>query len=199
MPHTDNQYYQDNAQLFFDQTVSVDMSEFYCYFLRALPSSARILDAGCGSGRDAKYFLDLGYEVSAFDASPAIAKLASEYIGSDVEILTFLEMEYESVFDGIWACASLLHTPIKELPEVIGRLHKALADGGVLYASFKYGAGEHKRNGRVFTDMNEVGISDLVNRLGSFYELKTWITGDQRNGREGELWLNTLLRSKVKG
>lgn len=191
-----NDYYQDNAQQFFDQTVSVDMSELHRSFLATLPAPARILDAGCGSGRDARCFLEAGQEVVAFDASPAIALLASEYIGSPIEILTFQEMEYESRFDGIWACASLLHVPTGELPEVFGRLHRALVAGGVLYASFKYGAGEHLRNGRRFTDMNETDLSQLVARIGGFTEISTWVTGDQRAGREDERWLNTLLRSE---
>jgi hypothetical protein len=82
------------------------------------------------------------------------------------------------------------------LPDVFDRLRRALVGDGVLYASFKYGMGEHERNGRMFTNMNELALSDLIDRVGGFSEIKTWITGDQRAGREDELWLNTLLRAE---
>jgi SAM-dependent methyltransferase len=196
MPSSGNGYYQNNARLFFDQTVDVDMSDLYRIFLATLPPLAKILDAGCGSGRDSKYFLGAGHEVTAFDASSSIAQLASDYIGSPVEVMTFQEMKYSSSFHGIWACASLLHVSTRELPDVFDRLRRALVGDGVLYASFKYGMGEHERNGRMFTNMNELALSDLIDRVGGFSEIKTWITGDQRAGREDELWLNTLLRAE---
>lgn len=192
-----NDYYQENAQRFFDQTVSVDMSELHRNFLELLPSPAKILDAGCGSGRDAKSFLDAGHAVTAFDASPAIVRLASAYIAAPVALLTFQKMEYEASFDGIWACASLLHVPFRELPEVFRRLRRALVDGGVLYASFKYGTGEVPRNGRRFTDMTELDLSQLLGQVDGFAEIRTWVSGDQRPGRGDEQWLNTLLRAEV--
>jgi len=196
MSNSGDDYYHNNAQLFFDQTVDVGMSNLYRVFLDTLPPLAKILDAGCGSGRDSRYFLEVGYEVTAFDASSSIAQLAADYIGSPVEVMTFQEMNYASCFHGIWACASLLHVSTKELPEVFVRLRRALVGDGVLYASFKYGSGEHERNGRIFTNMNELALSGLIDRVGGFSEIKTWITGDQRAGREDELWLNTLLRSE---
>lgn len=196
MPPANNDYYQANAKLFFDQTVAVNLSELYQHFIANLPPLARILDAGCGSGRDSKHFLDAGYKVTAFDASSCLAQLASEYIGRSVKVQSFSEIEYQSEFDGIWACASLLHVPMIEMPGVLLRLRRALVKDGILYASFKYGMGEHNRNGRMFTDMNEIVLFDLIDQVRGFSEIQTWVTNDQRAGREDELWLNTLLRSE---
>jgi trans-aconitate methyltransferase len=71
--------------------------------------NGHILDAGCGSGRDSSYFLDKGFDVSAFDASAELAKLASQLIHRPVTVCQFNEYESDKPFDGIWACASLLH------------------------------------------------------------------------------------------
>jgi hypothetical protein len=97
-------------------------------------------------------------------------------------------------FDGIRACASLLHVPNVELPDVMGRLRAALKPGGILYGSFKYGSGEREHNGRRFTDLDEPGLAGLLAHVPGLEPVETWTTGDRRPGRESERWLNTLLR-----
>ncbi|NCA72135.1 MAG: class I SAM-dependent methyltransferase, partial [Sphingobacteriia bacterium] len=135
-------YYEDQAGAFFAGTVGVDMTPLYARFLALVPPGAHLLDAGCGSGRDALAFQRLGYRVSACEASPALARLASDYCGLPVEVRRFQDIDWVARFDAIWACASLLHVPMLELPGVMRRLARALVPGGVLYASFKHGAGE---------------------------------------------------------
>jgi SAM-dependent methyltransferase len=108
--------------------------------------------------------------------------------------LRFQEISWQQQFDGIWACASLLHVPPVELPDVMQRLHRALKPGGVLYASFKYGRGERDHHGRRFTDMDERGLAELLHHVSELDPLETWTTGDRRPDREAERWLNTLLR-----
>ena len=137
-------YYNENAEAFCEGTRFADMSETRGRFLRYVQPGGLILDAGCGSGRDSKYFLEHGYRVVAMDASEEICRLASEYLGQVVECRRFEGIAETEKYDGIWACASLLHVPYTELPEMIARLVKALVDGGVLYASFKYGREENE-------------------------------------------------------
>jgi SAM-dependent methyltransferase len=186
-------YYRANAAAFFADTLAVDMAPVYARFLPHLPVGGRILDAGCGSGRDTRAFLDRGYTVTAFDASAELAALAAAHVGQPVQVLRFQDLEWTQAFDGIWACASLLHVPATELPEVLRRLTRALRPGGVLYASFKYGSGEREHHGRRFTDLDEAGLATLLSQVQGLTGLDTWTTGDRRPGRESERWLNALL------
>ncbi|MCG7373465.1 class I SAM-dependent methyltransferase [Pseudomonas luteola] len=82
-------YYQQHAAQFFAETAEVDMHELHMQFLARIPAGGYILDAGCSSGRDAKAFVQMGYQVSAFDASPVLADLASNYLGQPVQVLRF--------------------------------------------------------------------------------------------------------------
>ena len=185
-------YYQQNAQRFFDETVDVDMSAVYQPFLALLKPGARILDAGCGSGRDAKAFSERGYAVDAFDASAELAERAERLIGRPVEVMRFQELTAVEQYDGIWCCASLLHVPEKELPEVMARLAKALKPGGVWYVSFKYGTGERMKDGRRFTDMNEARLRGIVSALTDVHLKDIWTTGDRRPDRD-DVWVNGLV------
>ncbi len=194
MPDLNRDYYQHHADTFFDGTVEVDMTPLYGRFLPLLAEGAAILDAGCGSGRDALAFGNLGYSVTAFDASPAFVALAERHTGQPVQCLRFQDITWQEQFDGIWACASLLHVPSAELPDVVDRLRKALQPGGILYASFKYGSGEREHHGRRFTDLDEPGLVALLELVPGLEPVETWTTGDRRPGRESERWLNTLLR-----
>ncbi|WP_337016711.1 class I SAM-dependent methyltransferase [Leclercia sp. AS011] len=186
-------YYQDNAQTFFDGTVNVDMSSLYEAFTKHLAPGARVLDAGCGSGRDAKAFLEMGYQVEAFDASSAMVELAREHTGLPVQLMTFADVDWKEEFDGIWCCASLLHVPAAELPGVMRRLADALKPGGVWYVSFKYGDGEREVDGRRFTDMDEVGLEILLKTVVWMKIAKMWTTRDLRPENK-EFWLNGILR-----
>jgi SAM-dependent methyltransferase len=186
-------YYQDNAHGFFANTVALDLEPLYARFLPHIPAGGHILDAGCGSGRDARAFLEQGYTVTACDAAPALAALASAHCGLPVQVLRFEEIDGQARFDGIWACASLLHLALLELPDVLRRLAIALKPGGVLYTSFKYGYGEREHGGRRFTDLDETGLTALLQTSPCFTILETWITVDRRPERGDDRWLNTLL------
>ncbi len=189
-----NDYYQQHAERFFSETVTVDMSALYQPFVAHLKPGARILDAGCGSGRDANAFSAMGYDVEAFDASAELVELARQHSGLPVEQKHFEDVTEVERYEGIWCCASLLHVPLAELPEVLARLARALKPDGVWYLSFKYGCGERDKDGRVFTDMDEIKLDDLIADLENIVLLDTWITGDKRPERQNEKWLNSLLR-----
>jgi len=192
-------HYDENARAFLDGTRDVDMTPLYERFLPRVPAGGAILDAGCGSGRDTLAFRERGYRVTAFDASPELARLAEAHTGQTVHVLRFEDLEWEEAFDGIWACASLLHVPRGQLADAFRRLARALKPGGVLYASFKYGTGDHFRGGRHFTDLDEEELSRIIARIPDLTVLDTWQTPDQRPGREEESWLNALFQGSGSG
>jgi SAM-dependent methyltransferase len=153
-----------------------------------------VLDAGCGSGRDAKAFVDLGFDVIAFDASTEMVARAARHAGCPVLHMTFDEMGWSEEFDGIWASASLLHVPRTSLVATVRRCCQALRPTGVFYASFKYGDTERTKDGRRFTDMTETTFQEIVGLAGGLQVLEMWRTGDVRPGRQDEMWLSTLTR-----
>lgn len=185
-------YYKQHADAFFSGTVDVDMTSLYQPFIAALPAQGRVLDAGCGSGRDSKAFAGMGYHVEAFDASPEMVAMASEHAGLAVRQMRFDEVAALSRYDGIWCCASLLHVPAAGLPDAMQRLARALKPGGIWYVSFKYGYGEREKEGRRFTDLNEAGLTALVTPLKDITLHQLWTTEDKRPDRS-EIWLNALL------
>lgn len=187
------EYYQKNADLFVEGTVSADMHDAQMRFLRMLPPHAYILDFGCGSGRDAKAFLDQGYQVDAVDGSPELCCIASGLIGKPVKQMLFDDLSVSNQYDGIWACASILHLPRRDLVDVLPKISNALKTDGVLYASFKYGSYEGMRDGRYFTDFTEESMGNLMDEVPSLLIVDTWITNDVRPERE-ERWINTLAR-----
>lgn len=186
-------YYNQYADEFAQATLHVDMESLYQPFLAELPDSARILDVGCGAGRDTFAFKMKGYEVDAIDYSEELVKKATRLTGIPVKLQSFYEIDTDQAYDGIWACASLLHCERTRLNEVIGKLLSALKPNGVLYMSFKYGNGDREKDGRQFTDLNEVQVKDLLNQCDDVSQLKQWITIDQRPDRS-EKWLNILLK-----
>jgi SAM-dependent methyltransferase len=177
-------YYQNHAQDFFDGTVNVDMTPLYEAFTQHLPHGARVLDAGCGSGRDAKAFHEMGYQVDAFDASSAMVELARQHTGLPVQLMTFSEIDGKAQYDGIWCCASLLHVPSSELPAVMQKLADALKPGGVWYVSFKYGNGERVQGERRFTDLDEEGLRELLKAVPGMEIASLWVTQDNRPDRD---------------
>lgn len=174
-----------------------DMTFCRNQFLKCLNSQSRILDAGCGSGRDSKAFFDLGYEVIAMDASRKICEVAEKVLGQKVLCQSFEELDMENMLDGIWACASLLHVQKERISDVLHRLKRALRDGGVLYASFKYGNGEVVRQGRYFHNYDELTLKELMQDAG-FEILELFVTEDVREGRSEEKWVNVIGRERYR-
>lgn len=188
-------YYNENADTFIEGTLFVDMSQLQNKFTSYLEEGSHILDAGCGSGRDSLAFKQAGYTVTAIDGCKALCEKASELLGQPVRHILFQEITEENIYDGIWACATLLHVPEDEMVDVFTRLSRALKAEGIFYASFKYGDFEGERNGRYFTDYTEERFSALLEKFPEFIQLEQFITMDQRPERE-ERWLNVVLRKK---
>ena len=186
-------YYNKYAEEFTASTFKVEMESLYVPFLRYLPEQASILDLGCGSGRDSFAFKNKGYQVEAIDYSAELVKKAKELTGIEVRQQSFYELNESEKYDGIWACASLLHCDRDCLPEVMGRIFKALKPNGVCYMSFKYGDTDRKKDERSFTDLNEQQAHDLLKQIDQALLLQQWITIDKRPDRD-EKWLNLLWK-----
>lgn len=186
-------YYNQNADSFIEGTVSVNFKEVQDKFLQML-SGKKILDFGCGSGRDTMYFLKSGFDVTATDGSEELCKYASEYTGIQVKQMLFQDLDEVDYYDGIWACSSILHLSKNELRIVMNKMCRALKAGGIIYTSFKYGNFEGERNGRFFTDFTIDEFTDFVKDVKEMAIEEYWITGDVRPGRGDERWLNLILR-----
>lgn len=189
-------YYNQNAAQFYTGTVSVDFTATRQRFLSYIPNPAVILDFGCGSGRDAKAFLDQGYQVEAIDGSKELCKLATQYTGIQVQHMLFQELSVKEKYDGIWACSSILHLPKDDLADVMRKMTTALKPNGIIYTSFKYGTFSGERNGRYFTDMTEAAFADFISNIEALQVEEKWISSDVRPGRGEERWLNLILRKK---
>ena len=189
-------YYNKNAEKFITGTISVDFGTIQNHFLGKLHQGAEILDYGCGSGRDTKYFLEQGYKVTAIDGSQKLCKLASEYTGIQVKHMLFQDLDEKEAYDGIWACSSILHVSANELQDIIKKMANALRAHGIIYTSFKYGTFEGERNGRYFTDMTEETFAKLIQDMAELEIEEQWITSDVRPGRGEEKWLNLILRKE---
>lgn len=189
-------YYNQNAGPFATSTVSVDFTAIQARFTARLPQGGSILDFGCGSGRDTKYFLSRGFSVTATDGSEKLCEFASQYTGIFVKHMLFQELDEKEQYDGIWACSSILHLPLEELMPVLEKMAIALKHRGIIYTSFKYGNFAGERNGRYFTDMTEDSFAALMQNITLLGIEEQWITSDVRPGRGEEKWLNVILRKK---
>ena len=189
-------YYNLIAKEFASDTVSVAFQEIQDIFLEQIPLGGKILDFGCGSGRDTYYFRNKGYDVDAIDGSKELCKIASEYTGISVKRMLFEELDAVEKYDGIWACASILHVEKKKLPDIIKKMTTATKNGGVIYTSFKYGDFEGVKNGRYFTYLTEESFEEIIKVIPKLTIEKLWISSDVRIEQGKEQWLNIMLRKR---
>ena len=187
-------YYEKNAQSFVADTQKVELHAVQDRFLRHIPAGGKLLDFGCGAGRDTKYFLDKGYLVDAIDGSENLCKMACEFTGINVKQMLFSDLDVENQYDGIWACSSILHLSKAELKDVIGRMIRATKVDGFIYASFKYGEFEGYRGERYFTDLTEKSFHDLISGFSEIQIVDEWVSADVRPGRGDEKWLDIILQ-----
>ena len=187
------EYYEKNADAYVKDTVSVDFTDVQNRFMQAL-KGRKILDFGCGSGRDTLYFLNEGYDVDAMDGCREFCISASQLTGIPVRHMLFQELNEIDYYDGIWACSSILHVSKKDLKDVFTRMIRALHQDGIIYTSFKYGEYEGERNGRYFTDFTIESFKEFIADYDDVIIEDYWFSGDVRPGREEEKWLNLILR-----
>lgn len=136
-------------------------------FMALLPMPAKVLDLGCGGGRDAQAMLEAGLEVHATDGSRSMARQAEARLSRTVRVMRFDELESIEEFDGVWASASLLHVPRAELAATLALVHGSLKTGGLHCASYKVGALEGRdRVGRYFNYLQADELLDAYSTSG---------------------------------
>jgi len=205
LPHDENEtlsqgYYDRYAEKYVGSTFDVDLGEIYQRFLKYLPPNGRILDAGSGSGRDTLAFLERGYDVNAFDSSRTLCKLSTQLTGVKTQLLRFQNLEDIGKYDGIWACASLLHVPEKELHDVACRLLRSLKQKGAIYMSFKYGDGERiASDGRFYTDMDASRLKSLFRNIPGAKIVDIWVSQGEGNFKGQAQWLNAIILKEKEG
>lgn len=189
-------HYQGSAEAFRDGTRDHDVSQNIAALLRHIqaPAPWRILDFGCGPGRDLRTFSALGHQAIGLDGCAEFVAMARADSGCEVWQQDFLTLDLPAAsFDGIFANASLFHVPDQQLPQVLGQLHDSLKPGGVLFSSNPRGDNREGWNGP---------------RYGSYHDLERWRTRLQAAGfselehyyrpsglpREQQPWLASVWR-----
>lgn len=196
--HDTLKYYNENAEQYCEATKNGNMTDVYGRFLCFLPDKAYILDFGCGSGRDSKYFLEKGYVVRAIDGSERLCKLASEYIGQNVECMRFEELSDKSIYDGIWACSSILHVERENLPDILKRMIEALKDDGVIYTCFKIGNVELIQDGKYYNYITREIFENILKQVDPNSKIIDYFeSGTCANvNRPNATWGNYLIKKK---
>src|SRR5690606_1620260 len=164
-------------------------------FLDLLPAGARILELGCGDGRDAEYAIARGFDVHPSDGSPNMARLAGERLGFDVPVLRFSELEAVEAFDAVWCQATLLHLAEDELPAVVTGIHQALRPGGLHWASFKGGnGGARDPHGRFYSYLPAARLKAAYRRAAPWSGLDISTRDGFSFGKVPTPWHNVLAR-----
>ncbi len=188
-------YYDKYAGAYYQDTVNNSMEDILEKFVEYLPEDASVLDLGCGSGRDSLYLIENGYSVTAIDGSKEMCELAEIHTGQDVLNMEFDELDFEDVFEGVWACASLLHVEPKDMINILSKIYTSLKDNGILYMSFKYGDFQGFRKGRYFVDYTTKSMRELLRNQDYFEIMDIWKSEDNRDNQD-QIWLNVFLKKK---
>lgn len=187
-------YYNKYANIYFETTVNLDMTQALDRFLELVPEGGAVLDLGCGSGRDSREMLERGYDVTALDGSEEMCALAEIHTGLEVLHMKFDELDFDEVFEGIWACASLVHVESSKMPSVLRKIRQALEMDGILYLSVKKGDFEGYRNERYFTDYQRSDLKELFAQVDGFEILDIWQSQDVRKDHREATWMNVLAK-----
>lgn len=187
--------YDEICEEYARKTESIVLKELWDMFACRIPERGKILDLGCGSGRDSIYFRSIGFEIVALDASPKMCQIAYRYLKDNVVCGNILDLCYDREFDGIWACASMLHIPRKDQQLAWKTIVKALRQNGYAYVSYKYGGFEGRRNRLYYLDMTEERLMEMLDKIDQLQVEKVWKTIDiHYEDKKPEIWLHCLVR-----
>lgn len=188
------EYYSKYANIYFENTVDINMEVVLDKFIELLPEGATVLDLGCGSGRDSFYLIEKGFDVTALDGSKQLCELAEIHIGQDVLNMRFEDIDFENVFDGIWACASLFHIKAKDIDAIMDKIIRSLKMDGILYMSFKYGDFSGIRNERYFEDYDTRALKEIISRHEELEILDLWKSSDIRIEMDNDMWIHVIVK-----
>jgi SAM-dependent methyltransferase len=185
--------YDQDAELYFRETAYIDMTDEYQKFRKQIPLAGTILDAGCGVGRDTRYFIKKGYRVISLDASMKMVNLCRQYPFSYCLHVSFNMIEYIEEFDGIWACASLIHLSPEDFKASLSRLANATKQGGILYFSLKNGTGITNNGGKITyhytnNDIKQIMIEKLMFELVEIWE------NEGKKKTDSATWTNYIFK-----
>ncbi len=191
-------YYRDNAREYIRETIELEFTgQIRRRFLELLAPDSLILDLGCGSGRDSLFFLEAGHRIVAVDPVGAIAERAAKYLGHPVRVQKAEELEETNTYDGIWACASLLHIPRSRIEASFNAISKALKPGAIWYMSFKLGETEYQDHKQRFFNNYSIPLMEQVLKqypqlsIIEIFESPSLLRG------KAQPWLNVMVKKNV--
>ena len=186
-------YYEDNAEDYINKTSNADLSRQYQRFLKYLPPSGHIMDLGCGSGRDIHYFLQQNYLVDALDSSRKFCEFVNKKLGIEAINCKIQDWKTDKKYDGVWACASLLHLDAREFNSFLENLPMYLKPNGVLFASVKNGIKTGLSNdGRFYENYSEDFIRKTVKKIPGLSLQELWFSKDTLE-RNNFRWMNFII------
>lgn len=187
-----NNYYNEKANEFISNVHHLDMTHLYEVFEKYLNENAQIIDVGSGTGRDSLYFTRKGYKVISFDASESLVEFSKLFL-EDVRLETFESFNIDTLVDGIWACASLLHVERNDILRIMQKYVNFLKPHGVFYMSFKACDYDYIKDGRQFTCFTLNSMNEMINHLHDVKVVEIFETQDARQDRS-ESWINVILQ-----
>lgn len=189
-------FYNQNSERYDKTTFSLKLEIPWIEFTSRVKPSGRILDVGCGSGRDMRHFIDLGYYVEGIEPSREMAKIARSRTGAIIHEIAAEQIDFSNQFDGVWACASLLHVDRSKMEETYNSIMRSLKRSGVFYFSLKSGAGiVRKEDGRLFANYSSNEIEELVAARSDAKSFVSWESSDALNSINTK-WLNFIVVKK---
>lgn len=189
-------FYNQNSERYDKTTFSLKLEIPWIEFTSRVKPSGRILDVGCGSGRDMRHFIDLGYYVEGIEPSREMAKIARSRTGAIIHEIAAEQIDFNSQFDGVWACASLLHVDRSKMEETYNSIMRSLKHSGVFYFSLKSGVGiVRKEDGRLFANYSSNEIEELVAARSDAKSFVSWESSDALNTINTK-WLNFIVVKK---
>lgn len=189
-------YYNKNSEKYIKDTMNVSMEVLLERFASYLPNNGLVLDLGCGSGRDSLWFIKQGYEVLATDGSKEMVEHCRKFLGDKVIHATYEDFESELTFDGIWACASLLHVKPQELPVIVLKYSNYLKQKGAFFMSYKAGETDYVKDGRWFTNFTEDRLLSMMSSIEDLEVVEVIKTHDVRKERQKEMWLSIIVKKR---
>jgi SAM-dependent methyltransferase len=188
-------YYDAHAEEYAEKTKYVYMFDVRSVFLKYLDPAGRILDAGCGGGRDMRIFMENGFTVDGFDASPEMCRVASAWTGEPVQCCDFESYVPRFTYTGIWACASLLHCTEEGFFAFFRRYKEFLGSSGVIYFSMKTGIEDgYDGEGRWYLGFNDRRLQRILTENPDLRRVKYWKTAD--NLHRDLTWANVILQKE---
>lgn len=189
-------FYQRQAQAYFDQTFGVDPSSFLLPLVRHISPGARILDVGCGAGRDMLWLANRGFACAGLDCSPALAELARRHTGLSVFEADFETFDFQGMdMDALLLVGALVHVPHERFRLIFLRILRALKPQGHVLLTMKQGQGTQTRpDGRVFYLWPKADLMPIFEDCSliciEYFEQQSKI-------RASDIWMSFVLQSQL--